>query len=139
MTAIWLAIGSIIGGLAGVAIGDLVSEEVRGRLDRFPAALIRLAGRRLPRKVRAYWTKEWLAELQWVLRGDEALPITRLIHGTHYAVSLLVRGARGVGREDVQTDQTEQDAQQLEESLQSSVRRAADGYSLAWIHRSGFV
>src|SRR5262249_50709723 len=34
---------------------------------------------------------EWLPELAYILRGDEARPITRLIHGTRYALGILAR------------------------------------------------
>jgi len=114
MKAAWAAVLGVIGTLAIVAIGDLISEEVRVRLDRFPAVVIRLAGRRLPASIRGDWIDEWLAELRFILRGAEALPITRLIRGTRFAISLLLHGARGVDRE---LEGANQDHQELVDPL----------------------
>jgi mycothiol system anti-sigma-R factor len=96
--AIWTLIVAAVAVLATVCIGDLVSEEVRQRLDRFPHALICLATRRLPDQLRAEQRDEWTAELYEVLRGAEALPITRLLRGTCYAAGLL-RTAGDIGRQ----------------------------------------
>jgi DNA-binding CsgD family transcriptional regulator len=90
---------AFIGGLFMVAFGDLVSEEVRNRLDGIPFALLRMASRRLPPELRtATYEEEWLPELHFVLRGDQALPITRLIKGTRFAFGLLFT-ARVIGRD----------------------------------------
>lgn len=37
---------------------------------------------------------QWLAELTFILKGDEARPVTRLYHGTRYAVGILVSARR---------------------------------------------
>ena len=71
------------------AVGELVSDEIRARLDRIPLALLAAAARRLPAELRGeLYTEAWLPELQYILQGDEAMPITRLIHGTRYAMRL---------------------------------------------------
>ena len=60
------------------AIGELVSDEIRARLDRIPLALLTMAARRLPRdQQKALYVEAWLPELHYVLQGDEAAPITR--------------------------------------------------------------
>lgn len=89
-----VAVGCLIGLGVGI-LADLVSEEVRGRLDRLPHRLIRLAGRRLDPEIREDVVGEWIAELQTILDIHRAtlLPITRLIIGTRYALGLLRAGA----------------------------------------------
>jgi hypothetical protein len=72
-----------------VAVGDLVSEEVRSRLDRLPHVLLRLAAWRLPAELREDRLAEWTGELHQFLRGTEALPVTRLVRGIRYAAGLL--------------------------------------------------
>ncbi len=99
MRTIWGLVAGVTGTLAIVAIGDLVSEEVRVRLDRVPLGIIRLASRRLPADMRAEWTYDWRVELQYILRGAEALPITRLLRGIRYAVGVLVWGAPRIRRD----------------------------------------
>lgn len=89
MTAFWVAVGAIVAALATACVGDLVSEEVRGRLDRLPYQLIRLAARHIPQDLRSDRTDEWEAELHEILRGVGAFPITRLVKGTRFAFGLL--------------------------------------------------
>ena len=98
MTALWALLWGILGFLTAAAIGDIFSEEIRGRLDRLPHALISLTARRLPPDVRDDLTEEWTAELHEILRGAEALPVTRLYRGTRYALGLL-RVAPSIGRD----------------------------------------
>jgi hypothetical protein len=77
------------------AVGELVSDEIRARLDRIPLALLAAAARRLPPEQRAeLYEQAWLPELQYVLRGDEAMPITRVIHGIRYAFRLWVSASK---------------------------------------------
>lgn len=86
------AVACICGLLVAVltaAFGELVSDEVRARLDRIPFAILRSAARRLPRDQRDdMYQGAWLPELHHILRGDEATPITRLVHGSSFAISL---------------------------------------------------
>jgi hypothetical protein len=96
--AAWAALVGLIGMLVLACVGDLASEEVRGRLERLPHALIALAARRAPPEMRAELREEWAAELHEILRGAEGLPITRLVRGIQYAAGVL-RTARGVGRQ----------------------------------------
>jgi hypothetical protein len=81
------------------AIGELVSDEIRARLDRMPLALLAAAARRLPPEQRdELYGQAWLPELRHILQGDEATPITRLIHGVRYALRLWL-SAPQIGRE----------------------------------------
>jgi hypothetical protein len=71
------------------AVGELVSDEIRVRLDRIPLVLLAAAARRLPHELRGeLYGQAWLPELHHILQGDRAMPITRLIHGTRYALRL---------------------------------------------------
>jgi lipopolysaccharide/colanic/teichoic acid biosynthesis glycosyltransferase len=98
MRIAWAFLIGFIGILATAVVGDLFSEEIRTRLERLPAAVIRFVGRRLPADVQDEWTDEWLAELAYILRGTESLPITRLVRGTRFAVGHL-RSVPAIGRE----------------------------------------
>jgi hypothetical protein len=71
------------------AVGELVSNEIRARLDRIPLAVLAAAARRLPKEQRAeLYGQAWLPELRYILQGDESMPITRLVHGMRYALRL---------------------------------------------------
>jgi hypothetical protein len=98
MKALWAVLAAVLAMTGTAILGDLVSEEVRGRLDHLPHALIRLAARRLPPDVREDLAEEWTAELHEILHGAEALPVTRLYRGTRYALGLL-RTASSIGRD----------------------------------------
>ena len=94
VTAVGLAVAVLL-----TVVGELVRAEIRGRLDRIPAALLAMAARRLPPEQReAHYVKEWLPELEHILQGDQATPITRLIHGIQYAAGLWLSAPR-IGRE----------------------------------------
>ena len=91
---LWAALCFFVG-LAMAALGDMVSEEVRDRLDHLPHAILRLAAGRLTASQRTtIYHDEWLPELTYILKGDEARPITRLIIGTRYALGVLANASR---------------------------------------------
>jgi hypothetical protein len=95
VSSVLLAVLGILGTFGMAAIGDMVSAEVRDRLDRLPHAILRLAARRLdPAQYVTVYEDEWLAELTYILKGDEARPITRLVHGTRYALGILASANR---------------------------------------------
>ncbi|MGW3769947.1 hypothetical protein [Actinomadura verrucosospora] len=89
MTVLWTALLSSVGVLAVGVVVSALRDEVRGRLDQMPRALLRLAGHRLPYDVRSDLVEEWEAELEAVLTPAAGLPITRLIVGTRYSLGLL--------------------------------------------------
>jgi hypothetical protein len=89
---------SLVGAVLVAALGELVSDEIRARLDLVPFALLAAAARRLPADQRAdMYDQAWLPELHHILRGHEAVPITRLVHGSHYAIGLWF-AAPAIGR-----------------------------------------
>jgi hypothetical protein len=77
------------------AIGDMVSDEVRDRLDHLPHAILRLAALRLAPAERVILYEDlWLPDLAYYLKGDEARPVTHLIDGTMYALGILLSARR---------------------------------------------
>ena len=98
MSAVWAVIAATLAALAGICIGDLASEEIRGRLDRLPNALIRLASHRIPGNVRDDLADEWAAEMHAILHGADALPVTRLVRGIRFGLGLL-RTSADIGRQ----------------------------------------
>jgi hypothetical protein len=95
MTGFFWAVLVIICGFGMTAVGDMVSEEVRDRLDRLPRAILRLAALRLdPAEREDIYDDEWLPELIEILKGDEARPITRLFVGIRYAFGILFNARR---------------------------------------------
>lgn len=81
--------------LITAALGDLVSEELRGWLELAPNAILRLAATLLdPTQRQTIYQDEWHPELCYILRGTESRPITRLIRGTTYATGLLISARR---------------------------------------------
>ncbi len=90
MTGILWALLAILSALGMTVLSDMVSEEVRDRLDHLPHAILRLAARRLtPGQRVTVYEEEWLPELTYILKGAETRPITRLITGTRYALGIL--------------------------------------------------
>jgi hypothetical protein len=80
------------------ALSGLIGDEVRGWLELAPRGMLRLAAIRLPAgQRRAIYDEEWLPELLSILRGAEDRPITRLIVGTRFSLSI-ARGAGRIGR-----------------------------------------
>jgi transcriptional regulator with XRE-family HTH domain len=99
MSGYLLALLGIAGGLLAAALGDMVSEEVRDRLDQLPRAILRLAACRLDAPERTLiYDDEWVPELTYILQGDEARPVSRIYHGTRFALGILI-AARRIARD----------------------------------------
>lgn len=94
-----VAVAILLGSVLWAAVTDMCKDEVRTRLGRLPFLLIRVASLQIPRTARDDMTDEWSAELEYILRGTEGLPVTRLLRGVTYSADLLIRGARAVARE----------------------------------------
>ena len=125
---LWAAI-SVIGMFSFVAIGDLISEELRGWLDLVPHAILRIAATKLkPSQRKVVYEQEWLPELIYVLRGAESRPITRLIIGVRFALGLFV-SARRIARESVRAQLQQQRAEENiraqlhQESVEETLQR----------------
>lgn len=98
MTAFLFTVMGFVVFLGTTVISDMVSEEVRDRLDHLPQTILRLAARRLDPKHRAALYEEvWLPDLAYFLKGDEARPVTRLYLGIRFAIGILL-SARRSGR-----------------------------------------
>lgn len=74
-----------VGGIVLGAMTDMLGEEFRTRLDRVPQGLLRLSVRLLPHAKRERYVAEGLAELHEILRGADAVPVTRLLCGLRYS------------------------------------------------------
>lgn len=83
--------------LITTTVSNLVTEELRSRLDLMPYAVLRLAIRRLPAELQKDVGDEWLAELHHILHRTESLPVTRVVSAISYTLGLL-RTARRIGR-----------------------------------------
>lgn len=94
MSFLWWVLG-LVGMFLGTAFGEMVSEEIRGRLDRVPHAVLKLAILRLDPADRETAREYWGPDLDEKLRGDESVPITRLIRGMAFALSLAWRVRSG--------------------------------------------
>jgi hypothetical protein len=95
MSGFGWAVLAFIAGLGVTVLGDMVSEEVRDRLDHIPHVILKLAARRLDAGKRsALYEDEWLPELTYILKGAETRPITRLFTGTRYALGILASAHR---------------------------------------------
>jgi hypothetical protein len=94
-----VAVAILLGSVLWATVTDMCKDEVRTRLGGLPYLLIRVASLRIPRTARSDMADEWNAELEYILRGTEGLPVTRLLRGVTYSADLLLRGARAVARE----------------------------------------
>jgi transcriptional regulator with XRE-family HTH domain len=60
-----------------------------------PEAILKLAASRLDASKRAaIYGDEWLPELTYILRGDEARPVSRVYHGVRFALGILLTARR---------------------------------------------
>jgi len=86
---------AILSGIAVAVVGELLSEEIRDRLDQVPRAILRFATRWLgPDQRMTVYRDEWEPELIYILKGAEARPVTRLITGIRYALGILINTRR---------------------------------------------
>jgi hypothetical protein len=94
MSFLWSVLGLVVMFLSA-AFGEMVSKEIRGWLDRLPRAVLKLAILRLDPADREIAQEYWGPDLDEKLRGDESVPITRLIRGMAFALSLAWRVRSG--------------------------------------------
>ena len=101
MSSVWFVLATVAGFVAGIVVlcsYEMLSEELRDRVNDIPEWLIRCAGRRLSEDVRVQLVDEWTAELDAILDDHHAKlrPLTRLLIGIRYALGLL----RAAGKVD---------------------------------------
>jgi len=97
-----LAGACFIGLIALSTLGDLVSEEIRGWLDLLPYGILRFAAaiHLDPFQYVTIYEDEWMPELAYILKGAESRPITRIVSGLYFSISLLVSRA-GIPARDI--------------------------------------
>jgi len=98
----WGGVAAGAGALAAAVAANVASEEIIGRLDGLPRAVIWLAVRRIGPSRRSDLGDEWLAELSAILRSAEGLPVTRLLVGLRYAMGALRAGRLALMRPGVE-------------------------------------
>ncbi|MGW5284453.1 hypothetical protein ACWERI_34215 [Streptomyces collinus] len=88
MTTVWLMVSGAASAV-GLALMSMVSDEIRGRLERLPAGLLMLAACRVPQGPdRETMLEEWLAEVRAVQMESPGLPLRRLWRSTRYALGI---------------------------------------------------
>ncbi|GII87246.1 hypothetical protein Ssi03_52360 [Sphaerisporangium siamense] len=87
------AVVAFAGLLGAAVVVNLVSEEVRMRLERLPFVILRLAARRIPPELRdEIYGNTLLPELHYLLSEETGSgPITRLVAANRWALSMFVR------------------------------------------------
>jgi DNA-binding transcriptional MerR regulator len=103
--AIMVAFVMLAGMMLWGALSTMCREEIETRVGRIPSVLIRLAASRFPRQARDDIADEWRAELDFILRDTDGLPVTRLLRGMRYAIGLL-RVSPGTACELAGSDET---------------------------------
>jgi membrane protein YdbS with pleckstrin-like domain len=86
-----LVLAGLIIGVLVKALGDLVTEELRGWIDLAPRGILRFAAARLERSQReTVYKDEWIPALASSVRGTETRPLTRLVKGMVFAIGRLI-------------------------------------------------
>jgi hypothetical protein len=95
MTAWVYVIGAFVGAIFLSAAGSLASDEIKGRLELLPRAILWIAARWLdPAQRVTVYEEEWLPELIYIVRDSESLPITRLVLGVRYSIGIVIASQR---------------------------------------------
>jgi hypothetical protein len=86
-----LGLAALIIVVLGKVLGELVTDEVRGWIDRFPSGILRFAAAQLPPGQReTVYEDEWSPALASSVRGTEARPLTRLMKGMVFSIGRLI-------------------------------------------------
>ena len=78
--------------VAGLLVKGMLTDEIRGWLNRFPGWLLRQAAKQLGPDRQEIYEELWLPDLKFILHEDR--PITRLVKATRMAAGLLVSTRR---------------------------------------------
>jgi len=91
VNAAWLGLGVFGLICAGLfrGVAEMLQEEIKTRMGRLPYVLLRVATLRIAHAGRADVMSEWRAELDFILGETDGLPMTRLLRGVRYSLSLL--------------------------------------------------
>lgn len=98
MSAVWSVAVAVVLVIVGHLLGALASEEIYTRICRLPFAAIRLAVLAVPKQEREELRSDLEADLAYLLKETEGLPITKLWRGIRFAGSLLLRSHELSGR-----------------------------------------
>jgi hypothetical protein len=88
----WAVVSGFVFAVIAKTATDASTQEVRTRLDRLPRTILALAARALPNEERDDLLAEWEAELSFILRHTDGLPLTRMWRGLRFASSLALAG-----------------------------------------------
>jgi hypothetical protein len=136
---------TVIVSLLGVAVlklvGGALHREMKGRVNRIPVMLLRLAARRLPVTIRQEWTEEWSGELAAIGEEYKDMPVTRLLKRAGFVLGVLY-GAGGVGRAEVEEGdliaKVEHGLDQAAEQLADKFIALADpAHQMRWSYSMG--
>ena len=98
MVIIWGVVAGFVAAVIAKTATDASTEELRTRLDRLSRTILAIAARSLPNEEQDDLLAEWEAELCFILRHTEGLPLTRIWRGLRFAMGLALSGP-ALGRE----------------------------------------
>ena len=78
--------------LAGLLVKGMLTDEIRGWLNRLPGWLLRRAAKQLGPDRQEIYEELWLPDLEFILHEDR--PITLLVKATRMAAGLLMSTRR---------------------------------------------
>jgi cadmium resistance protein CadD (predicted permease) len=96
-TTVLLALLALAGAFAVSVVTGMLSQEAQTRLARLPVALLRIARILIPGEQRDEWYRELSAELSYIAKETDGLPVTRLLKGLTFAAGA-IRGALAIRR-----------------------------------------
>lgn len=98
-TTVVLVLLALAGGFGVNVVSGMLSQEAQTRLARLPVTLARVARLLVPEDQREQWYRELIAELSYIAKETDGLPVTRLVKGLAFA-SGATRGAFAIRRSD---------------------------------------
>ena len=87
--AVLLGLLAVAGAATVNAVSGMLSQEVQARLARLPVALLRMARMLVPGEQRDERYREWVAEVSYIAKETDGLPVTRLLKGLKYAAGAI--------------------------------------------------
>ena len=96
-TTVLLGLLAVAGAAMVNAVTGMLSQETQTRLARLPVALLRMARMLVPGEQRDERHREWVAEISYIAKETDGLPVTRLLKGLKFAVEAII-GAVAIRR-----------------------------------------